>query len=139
MKWLPAWGHDRMHEMIAGRPDWCISRQRFWGVPLIVFYCDACGKQLKDADALRHVLPFFEREGADAWFTHSAEELLPPGTKCSLRRARSGGRNRTFWMCGSIPVRRISLCSLVTISAGRLMCISKAPTSIADGSKARCW
>ncbi|MGA7226549.1 MAG: isoleucine--tRNA ligase [Candidatus Acidiferrales bacterium] len=88
VKWLPAWGHDRMHEMVAGRPDWCISRQRFWGVPLIVFYCDACGKQLKDAAALRHVLPFFEREGADAWFTHSAEELLPPGTKCSCGEAR---------------------------------------------------
>jgi isoleucyl-tRNA synthetase len=82
-KWLPAWGRERMREMIADRPDWCISRQRFWGVPLIVFYCDACNKQLRDFQALRHVLPFFEREGADAWYTHSAEELLPPGTKCS--------------------------------------------------------
>ncbi len=83
VKWLPAWGRERMREMIAGRPDWCISRQRFWGVPLIVFYCDACGLQLKDPVALRHVLPFFEREGADVWFTRTAEELLPPGTKCS--------------------------------------------------------
>ena len=83
VKWLPAWGRERMREMIAGRPDWCISRQRFWGVPLIVFYCDACGLQLKDPIALRHVLPFFEREGADVWFTRTAEELLPPGTKCS--------------------------------------------------------
>jgi isoleucyl-tRNA synthetase len=83
VKWHPSWGHDRMQEMVAGRPDWCISRQRFWGVPLIVFYCEACGKQLKDGAALRHVLPFFEREGADAWFTHTAEELLPPGYKCS--------------------------------------------------------
>ena len=88
MKWMPAWGDDRMHEMVAERPDWCISRQRFWGVPLIVFYCDACGKQLKDVHALRHVLPFFEREGADAWYTHSAEELLPPGTKCSCGAAK---------------------------------------------------
>ncbi len=81
--WLPEWGRERMREMIAERPDWCISRQRFWGVPLIVFYCDACGKQLTDYHALRHVIPFLEREGADAWYTHSAEELLPPGTKCA--------------------------------------------------------
>ncbi len=83
VKWKPEWGEARIHDMVAERPDWCISRQRFWGVPLIVFYCEACGKQLKDFQALRHVLPFFEREGADAWYTHSAEELLPPGTKCA--------------------------------------------------------
>jgi isoleucyl-tRNA synthetase len=88
VKWLPAWGHDRMQEMISGRPDWCISRQRFWGVPLVVFYCESCGKQLKDSAALRHVLPFFEREGADAWFTHLPEELLPPGYKCSCGAAK---------------------------------------------------
>ncbi|HVB88378.1 MAG TPA: isoleucine--tRNA ligase [Candidatus Dormibacteraeota bacterium] len=88
VKWLPEWGRDRMREMLADRPDWCISRQRFWGVPLIVFYCDACGKQLIDYHALRHVLPFFEREGADAWYTHSAEELLPPGTKCPCGAAK---------------------------------------------------
>jgi isoleucyl-tRNA synthetase len=69
--------------MIADRPDWCISRQRFWGVPLIIFNCEGCGEILRDFQALRHVLPFFEREGADAWFTHTAEELLPPGTKCA--------------------------------------------------------
>ncbi len=88
VKWIPAWGRDRMRGMIADRPDWCISRQRFWGVPLIVFYCDACGKQLRDFQALRHVLPFFEREGSDTWYTHSAEELLPPGTKCSCGAAK---------------------------------------------------
>jgi len=82
VKWTPAWGEERMHSMVADRPDWCISRQRFWGVPLIIFYCDACGKRLEDFKALRHVLPFFEREGADAWYTHPAEELLPAGTKC---------------------------------------------------------
>ena len=83
VKWLPAWGEERIHNMIADRPDWCISRQRFWGIPLVIFYCDACGKILKDFKALRNVIPFFEREGADAWYTHSAEELLPPGTKCA--------------------------------------------------------
>ncbi len=83
VKWIPAWGEDRMYEMIAERPDWCVSRQRFWGVPIIVFYCDACGKRLEDFDALRNVVKWFEKEGADAWYKHSAEELLPPGTTCS--------------------------------------------------------
>ncbi|HXX19799.1 MAG TPA: isoleucine--tRNA ligase [Candidatus Acidoferrum sp.] len=88
VRWLPEWGRDRMRGMIAERPDWCISRQRFWGVPLIVFYCEACGKRLEDFRALRHVLPFFEREGSDAWYTHSAAELLPPNMKCSCGVAK---------------------------------------------------
>jgi isoleucyl-tRNA synthetase len=83
VNWIPAWGEDRMYEMIEKRPDWCVSRQRFWGVPIIVFYCDACGKRLEDYAALRNVVKWFEKEGADAWYKHSPAELLPPGTKCS--------------------------------------------------------
>ncbi|MFI5056646.1 MAG: isoleucine--tRNA ligase [Candidatus Acidiferrales bacterium] len=83
VKWIPAWGEDRMYEMIQERPDWCVSRQRFWGVPIIVFYCDACGKRLEDFKALRNVVKWFEKEGADAWYSHIPEELLPTGTKCS--------------------------------------------------------
>ena len=82
VKWAPAWGHDRLYGMIAERPDWCISRQRFWGVPLIVFTCEKCKVRLEDFKALRNVVQWFEKEGADAWYTRSAEELLPPGTKC---------------------------------------------------------
>jgi isoleucyl-tRNA synthetase len=87
VKWTPGWGQERLHEMVATRPDWCISRQRFWGVPLIIFYCDACGRRLEDFAALRNVIGWFEKEGADAWFQHTAEELLPPGTKCSCGEA----------------------------------------------------
>ncbi len=83
VKWIPAWGEDRIYEMIEKRPDWCVSRQRFWGVPIIVFFCERCGKQLDDFKALRGVLRWFAEEGADAWYKHSAEELLPVGTKCS--------------------------------------------------------
>ncbi len=88
VKWIPAWGQQRMHDMVSGRPDWCVSRQRFWGVPIIVFYCDACGKQLRDFAALRNVIRWFEKEGADAWYRHSPEELLPAGTKCSCGAAK---------------------------------------------------
>jgi isoleucyl-tRNA synthetase len=82
VKWIPAWGEDRMYEMIKERPDWNVSRQRFWGVPIIVFYCEACGKRLEDFKALRNVVKWFEKEGADAWYSHTPEELLPAGTKC---------------------------------------------------------
>jgi isoleucyl-tRNA synthetase len=88
VKWFPAWGEDRMSSMIAERPDWCVSRQRFWGVPIIVFFCEGCGKQLEDFRALRNVVKWFEKEGADAWYRHSPEELLPEGTKCPCGAAR---------------------------------------------------
>ncbi len=88
VKWAPEWGRERIHEMIAHRPDWCISRQRVWGVPLLIFYCDKCGKKLEDFAALRQVVRWFEREGADAWYTHSAEELLPKGTACDCGCAK---------------------------------------------------
>ena len=83
VKWIPGWGQDRIYEMIEKRPDWCVSRQRFWGVPIIVFFCESCGKQLRDYPALHKVVDWFRKEGADAWYKYSPAELLPAETKCA--------------------------------------------------------
>ncbi|HTU40147.1 MAG TPA: class I tRNA ligase family protein, partial [Candidatus Aquilonibacter sp.] len=82
VKWDPAWGEERLSNMIATRPDWCISRQRVWGVPIAVFLCEGCGKPLNDKALNRRVVELFARSGADAWFTHEPNSLLPAGTKC---------------------------------------------------------
>jgi isoleucyl-tRNA synthetase len=84
VKWTPEWGAERIHSMIEERPDWCVSRQRFWGVPLVILYCAKCNKQFDDYAALHALVrEWFTREGADAWFTHTVEELLPAGKRCS--------------------------------------------------------
>jgi isoleucyl-tRNA synthetase len=82
VQWDPDWGEERMANMIAGRPDWCISRQRVWGVPIAVFLCEGCGKPLNDHVINRQVSELFARAGADAWYEPEADALLPAGTKC---------------------------------------------------------
>lgn len=82
VRWDPAWGEERISNMIATRPDWCISRQRIWGVPIAVFLCTKCEKPLSDPAIFRRVVELFETEGAEAWHTHSTEEILPAGTVC---------------------------------------------------------
>jgi isoleucyl-tRNA synthetase len=82
VRWSPEWGEERIAGMIATRPDWCISRQRVWGVPITVFHCVECKKPLMDAKLARPAVELFKKEGADAWYAHSVEELLPEGTCC---------------------------------------------------------
>src|SRR5690349_15729614 len=82
VKWIPAWGEERISNMIATRPDWCISRQRVWGVPIAVFFCEACGKLLESKDVNNAVVALFAREGADSWYTRAASEIVPAETKC---------------------------------------------------------
>ena len=82
VKWDPAWGEERLSNMIQTRPDWCISRQRVWGVPIAVFLCEKCGKPLNDHAVNRKVVELFARAGADAWFTPESDTILPAGTKC---------------------------------------------------------
>ena len=82
VKWDPAWGRERIANMVSTRPDWCISRQRIWGVPIAVFLCTACGKPLNDPEVNRRVVDLFAKEGADAWYIKDVAEILPPGTVC---------------------------------------------------------
>ena len=80
--WDPSWGEERISNMIATRPDWCISRQRIWGVPIAVFLCERCHEPLNDQAINKRIVELFRREGADAWYSHSPEAMLPEGTEC---------------------------------------------------------
>jgi isoleucyl-tRNA synthetase len=80
--WVPAWGRDRIYGMIENRPDWCLSRQRTWGIPLPAFRCKGCQADLLSAAVANHVADLFEERGADVWFEREAMDLLPSGTNC---------------------------------------------------------
>ena len=82
VRWIPGWGKDRMISMIQERADWCISRQRRWGLPIPVFYCEDCGKPVCDDETIEAVSKLFAAEGSNAWYEKDAAEILPAGYKC---------------------------------------------------------
>ena len=82
IQWHPAWGKDRMVSMITERSDWCISRQRVWGVPIPVFYCDGCGESIVTPETISHVAELFRQHGSNVWFDRKAGDLVPAGFAC---------------------------------------------------------
>lgn len=82
VSWIPSWGQDRIYNMVENRPDWCISRQRAWGVPITVFLCKECDNLVISQEIIDHVSSMVEESGADVWFNEPVENLLPPGTRC---------------------------------------------------------
>ena len=83
VKWIPAWGEERISSMVRDRNDWCISRQRTWGVPLPIFYCEKCKEPYVTEESIKKIQDIFREKGSNAWYDMSEEELMPEGAKCS--------------------------------------------------------
>ena len=137
---MPEWGQERISNMIAVRPDWCISRQRVWGVPIIVFYCEGCREPVTDRGILDGIVKLFEEHTADVWYERSAAELLPAGHKC----AKCGGTEFSkesdildVWFDSGSS--HLAVLNDASICPGRPMCTWRAAISIAAGSTARYW
>ena len=140
VKWDPAWGEDRISNMIATRPDWCISRQRIWGVPIAVFLCEKCGKPLKDKAINRQVVELFtQRRRGRLVHPRGRRIWSPPEPSVRIAGHEVQAKRWTSSMSGSSPAQAISPCSATNPSfPGPLTCTSRAAISIAAGSTLPC-
>ena len=100
VKWLPAWGGDRMVSMIRERNDWCISRQRRWGLPIPVFYCKDCGKPVCTPETIAHISKLFDEHGSNFWFENEADNLIPEGLTCPHCGGKHGFEKETDTLDG---------------------------------------
>ena len=144
--WIPAWGRERMVNMFKNRADWCVSRQRVWGVPIPAFYCVLCNTDnpnsvvVLDPEVIKHVADIFEKESSDAWYKREASELLPEGFASARRAvAISSLKRPIFWMSGSTVVLHGRQFSRITLPGSwengvRQRFILKVAISIAVGS-----
>ena len=110
VKWIPASGENRISNMVESRSDWCISRQRAWGVPIPVFYCEDCGEVIVNDETIENVAKIFEKESSDAWVKHTAEELLPQGfvcPKCGKTHFRKENDIMDVWFDSGITWRAV--------------------------------
>ena len=110
VKWIPASGEARISNMVAGRTDWCISRQRAWGVPIPVFYCEDCGEAIVTDETIENVAKMFEKESSDAWVKHTAEELLPEGfvcPKCGKKHFRKENDIMDVWFDSGVTWKAV--------------------------------